>query len=45
MDKNINRIKVVSADKKRTNKWLSEQLGKESRNYFKVVYQQLLANS
>ena len=27
MDKDINRIKVVLADKKRTNKWLAEQLG------------------
>ena len=26
MDKDINRIKVVLAEKKRTNKWLSEQL-------------------
>lgn len=30
MDKDINRIKVVLADKKRTNKWLAEQLGKDS---------------
>ena len=29
MDKDINRIKVVLADKKRTNKWLVEQLGKD----------------
>ena len=27
MDKEINRIKVVLAEKKRTNKWLAEQLG------------------
>ena len=27
MDKDINRIIVVLAEKKRTNKWLSEQLG------------------
>jgi len=27
MNKNINRIKVVLAEKKRTNKWLAEQLG------------------
>ena len=27
MDKDINRIKVVLAEKKRTNKWLSKQLG------------------
>lgn len=29
MEKDINRIKVVLADKKRTNKWLAEQLGKD----------------
>ena len=29
MSKDINRIKVVLADKKRTNKWLAEQLGKD----------------
>ena len=29
MQKDINRIKVVLADKKRTNKWLAEQLGKD----------------
>ena len=28
MDKDINRIKVVLAEKRRTNKWLAEQLGK-----------------
>ena len=27
MDKDINSIKVVLAEKKRTNKWLAEQLG------------------
>lgn len=27
-DKDINRIKVVLVKKKRTNKWLAEQLGK-----------------
>ena len=27
MEKVINRIKVVLAEKKRTNKWLAEQLG------------------
>ena len=27
MDKDINRIKVVLAEKKRTNKWLADQLG------------------
>jgi len=29
MDKDINQIKVVLAEKKRTNKWLAEQLGKD----------------
>ena len=29
MDKDIIRIKVVLAEKKRTNKWLAEQLGKD----------------
>ena len=29
MNKDINRIKVVLADKKRTNKWLAEQRGKD----------------
>ena len=29
MNKDINRIKVVLADKKRTNKWLAEQLGRD----------------
>ena len=27
MDKDINRIKAMLAEKKRTNKWLAEQLG------------------
>ena len=27
--KNLNRLKVVLADKQRTNKWLAEQLGKD----------------
>ena len=27
MEKDINRLKVVLAEKKRTNKWLAEQLG------------------
>lgn len=30
MGKEINRIKVVLVDKKRTNKWLVEQLDKDS---------------
>lgn len=28
-NKDINRIKVVLADKKKTNKWLAKQLGKD----------------
>ena len=35
MDKDINRIKVVLADKKRTNKWLAEQLGKDPATVLK----------
>lgn len=33
MNKVINRIKVVFAEKKRTNKWLTEQLTKDSGMY------------
>ena len=29
MSKDINRLKVVLAEKERTNKWLAEQLGKD----------------
>ena len=29
MREDINRLKVVLAEKKRTNKWLAEQLGKD----------------
>lgn len=29
MSKDINRLKVILAEKKRTNKWLAEQLGKD----------------
>ena len=29
MTKNINRLKVVLAEKNRTNKWLAEHLGKD----------------
>ena len=29
MNKDLNRIKVMLAEKKRTNKWLAEQLGKD----------------
>ncbi len=29
MNKDLNRIKVMLAEKKRTNKWLAERLGKD----------------
>ncbi len=29
VNKDLNRLKVVLAEKKRTNKWLAEQLGKD----------------
>ena len=29
MEKDLNRIKVALADKKKTSKWLAEQLGKD----------------
>ena len=29
MDKDINRIKIILVEKKRTGKWLAEQLGKD----------------
>ena len=29
MDRDINRLKFVIAEKKRTNKWLDQQLGKD----------------
>ena len=35
--KDINRIKVVLVEKKRTSKWLSEQLGKEWKVYYDIV--------
>lgn len=33
--KDLNRIKVVLVEKKRTNKWLAEQLGKVPATIFK----------
>ena len=35
--KDINRIKVVLAEKKKTNKWLAEQLGKDPATISKWV--------
>lgn len=29
-NKDLNRLKIVLVEKKRTNKWLAEQLGKKS---------------
>ena len=36
MNKDINRLKVVLAEKKRTNKWLAEQLGKDPATVSKL---------
>ena len=35
--KDLNRLKVVLAEKKRTNKWLAEQLGKDPSTVSKWV--------
>ena len=35
--KDINRIKVVLVEKKRTNKWLAEQLGKDPATVSNIV--------
>ncbi len=35
MGKDINRIKVMLAEKKRTNKWLAEQLDKDPATFSK----------
>lgn len=34
----INRIKVVLAEKKRTNRWLAEELGKDPATVGKVIF-------
>jgi DNA-binding NarL/FixJ family response regulator len=39
MDRKLNRIKAVLADKGKTNKWLAEQLGKDPATVSKWVYQ------
>lgn len=39
----INRIKVVLAEKKRTGKWLAPELGKRSGYGVEVVYEYLAA--
>lgn len=46
-NQDLNRLKVVLAEKKRTNKWLAEQLGKNQTTISKWctnVYQPDLAN-
>ena len=35
--KDLNRLKVVLAEKKRTNKWLAEQLGKNVTTCWSVI--------
>ena len=37
-DKDINRIKLVLVEKKKTNKWLAEKLGKDQTTISKMVY-------
>ncbi len=37
-NKELNRLKVVLAEKKRTNKWLSEQLGKDKTTISNMVH-------
>lgn len=41
MKKEINRLKVVLAEKKRTNRWLAAQLGKMKQQYPNGVPTQL----
>ena len=43
--KDLNRIKVVLAERKRTNKWLAAELDKRSRYHFKMVHQFIPARS
>ena len=40
----INRIKVVLVEKKRTNKWLAEQLGKDPATISKFVTNRVQPN-
>ena len=39
MGKDINRIKVILVEKKRTNKWLAEQLGKDPAYCLQMVHE------
>ena len=45
MNQDINRLKVVLADKKRTNKWLAEQLGKDPATVSFKIDDVLLRNA
>ena len=38
-NKKINRIKVMLAEKEKTNKWLAEQVGERSCYHLQMVYQ------
>lgn len=38
MAQDVNRIKLVLAEKKRTNKWFSEQVGKDPATISNMVY-------
>lgn len=40
-NKNINRIKVVLVEKKKTNKWLADQIGKDQATVSNGVLTQL----
>ena len=42
--KDLNRIKVVLVEKKRTNRWLAEQLGKDEATTSKWCTNSLLPN-
>lgn len=44
MNKDINRLKVVLAEKKLTNKWLAEQLGKDPATVSKLCTNTLQPN-
>lgn len=44
MEQDINRIKVVLAEKKRTNKWLARQLGKDPATISKWCTNKLQPN-
>ena len=44
MNKDINRLKVVLAEKKRTNKWLAEELSKDPATVSKLCTNTLQPN-